>query len=82
MLETLIHTIELFECCSGQRLNWEKSAVCGINVDDSKMQAVSSHLNCKIESYLFFILDFLLPFGATLRSQLLALIPLQDPKAA
>lgn len=30
MLENLRKTIELFEWCSGQKVNWEKSAICGI----------------------------------------------------
>ncbi|XP_038879260.1 uncharacterized mitochondrial protein AtMg01250-like [Benincasa hispida] len=33
MLLKLKEAIELFEWCSGQKVNWEKSALSGINID-------------------------------------------------
>ena len=37
MLENLRKTTELFEWCSGQKVNWDKSALCGINIEDNEM---------------------------------------------
>lgn len=61
MLNTLILTIELFEWCSGQKVNWEKFALCGINVDVSKLHEVASRLHCNVEYLSFMYFD--IPLG-------------------
>lgn len=33
MLDNLRKILDLLEWCSGQRINWEKSALCGVNID-------------------------------------------------
>lgn len=50
MLENLRKTIEIFEWCSGQKINWKKYALCGINIDDNKLIPTATSLNCKVES--------------------------------
>lgn len=47
MLTNLRQTIALFEWCSGQKVNWEKSALFGINVEDKKLLSTTTSLNCK-----------------------------------
>lgn len=49
MLENLRKTIEFFEWCSGQKVNWEKLALCGINIEDNKLISVAAKLNCKVD---------------------------------
>lgn len=49
MLENLRKTIELFKWCSSQKVNWEKSALCGIKIEDNKIISVAARLNCKVE---------------------------------
>ena len=44
MLENLRKTIEFFEWCSGQKVNWEKSALCRINIDDNKLMSAAAKL--------------------------------------
>lgn len=50
MLENLRKTIELFEWCSGQKVFWEKSVICGINIDEGRVHSIANLLNCKVES--------------------------------
>lgn len=45
MLKNLRKTIELFEWCSSQKVNWEKSAICGINIDDNKVLSVAGYVS-------------------------------------
>lgn len=40
--------------------NWDKSAICGVNVDDSKLISVAASLNCKAECLPFMYLGLLL----------------------
>lgn len=47
MLENLRKTIKFFDWCSGKMVNWESSALCGINIDDNKPYVEASRLNCK-----------------------------------
>lgn len=61
MLENLRKTIELFEWCSGQKVNWEKSALCGLNIEDRKLILVAAKLNCKVDYLPFMYLA--LPLG-------------------
>lgn len=46
MLVILIQTIGLFEWCSGQKVNWEKSPLYRVNVDEATLNSTSSRLNC------------------------------------
>lgn len=41
--------------------NWEKSAICGINIMYSKVSTVAFMLNCKLENFPFMYLG--LPSG-------------------
>lgn len=56
MLNALIEIIELFEWCSDQEVNWEKSALCGLNIDEDKLLSTSTRLHCKVESLPFLYL--------------------------
>ena len=49
MLENLRKIIELFEWCSGWRINLEKSVLCGIIIDDNEVCSVAAMLNCRVE---------------------------------
>lgn len=53
MLEKLRQTLELFEWCLGQKINWEKSALYGVNIDENKLLFTASRLNCKAENLPF-----------------------------
>ena len=33
-MEILRKTLVLLEWCSGQKVNWEKSAICGISIEE------------------------------------------------
>lgn len=57
MLNAFINIIELFVWCSGQKVNWEKSALCGINIDEDKLLYTALKLNCKIGSLPFLYLE-------------------------
>ena len=46
---------------SDQKINWEKSAICGLNIEDSKVISTANILNCKVESLPFIYLS--LPLG-------------------
>ena len=61
MVENLRKTLLVFEWYSGQKINWENSAICGINIEDSKILSTSNNLNCKVESLPFTYLG--LPLG-------------------
>lgn len=50
MLDKLRQTLELFEWCSGQKINWEKSALYGVNIDDNKLLSTASRVKCKVET--------------------------------
>ena len=47
MLENLRKTIKKIYWCSGQKVNWERSTLCGININDNKLYVEASMLNCK-----------------------------------
>lgn len=61
MIENLKKTIEIFEWCSNQKVNWERSALCGINIEENKLISVAGKLNCKAEHLPFLYLG--LPLG-------------------
>jgi len=66
MMENLRKTLLVFEWCSGQKINWEKSAICGLNIEDSKVISTANILNCRIESLPFIYLG--LPLGGHRKS--------------
>ena len=45
MLESLKKRIEFFEWSSGQKINWEKSKLCGLNIKESELFEEASKLN-------------------------------------
>ena len=47
MLEILNKTNEFFKWSSKQKINWEKSALCGINIEDNELLEEASKLNCR-----------------------------------
>ena len=49
MLDILIKTEEVYERFSGLRINRKKSSISGINIDNVKLNQVTSRLHCKIE---------------------------------
>ena len=55
MLDNLVH----------QKINWERFAVRGINVDDGKLLSVAARLNCKVEHLPLVYLG--LPLGGCLK---------------
>ena len=61
MMENLRKTLLVFKWCSGQKINWEKSATCDLNIEDSKVISTANILNCKVESLPFAYLS--LPLG-------------------
>lgn len=48
-LDNLKQTIKLFEWCSGQKVNWDKSTLCGVDVDEMELLSTSTSLSCKAE---------------------------------
>lgn len=60
MLDTLIQTIEFFEWCTGQKVNW-KSALCGVKIDENTLISISNRLNYKAGTLPFIYLG--LPLG-------------------
>ena len=60
-MENRRKTLLVFEWCSGQMINWDKSAICGLNIDDNKVISTEDILNCKVESLPFIYLG--LPLG-------------------
>ena len=49
MLLKLKDAIRLFEWCSGQKINWEKSALSGVNINDDELFQTAARLGCKAE---------------------------------
>ncbi|XP_050225835.1 uncharacterized protein LOC126675263 [Mercurialis annua] len=49
MIRNLLRILRCFELVSGLEINYQKSSIIGINVEDVSMVAASSILNCKIE---------------------------------
>lgn len=66
MLNNRIKVIKAYAWLSGFTVNWEKSAVRGINIQPKKVQQVASFMNCQIASFTFLYLG--LPFGGNPRS--------------
>ncbi|TYK31266.1 hypothetical protein E5676_scaffold455G005560 [Cucumis melo var. makuwa] len=49
MFLKLKDAIRLFEWCSGQKVNWEKSAISGVNVEKDDLIQTANLLGCKVE---------------------------------
>ena len=49
LMDNLRQTLELFEWCSSQKVNWDKSALCGINVAESELLSMAAILKCKVD---------------------------------
>lgn len=56
MMNSLIKTIEVFELFSSLKVHWEKSSVCGINLDNSRIAQLDSRLHCKVDALSLFYL--------------------------
>lgn len=44
MLDKLKQTIEFFEWCSDQNVNWDKLTLCGINIDENVLASTAASL--------------------------------------
>ncbi|XP_050219021.1 uncharacterized protein LOC126669562 [Mercurialis annua] len=49
MVENLLHILRCFELISGLKINYQKSSIIGINVDQFSLSKASDILNCKIK---------------------------------
>ena len=56
MLDLLIQTVGFYEWCSGQKVNWEKSALFGVNIDESMLISTAGRFGCKAGSLPFIYL--------------------------
>ena len=65
MLLKLKDTIALFKWCSGQRVNWENSALCGVNVEEDELKLMAENMGCTTENMPFLYIG--LPLGGYLR---------------
>lgn len=61
MVDTLIQIIGLFERCSGPKVNWDKSALYGVNIDEATLKSTTARINCKVGLLSFIYLG--LPLG-------------------
>ena len=68
MLVKLKDTLELFEWCSGQKINWEKSAFSGVNVSEEELNYMAGILGCHAEKHPFMYLG--LPLGGYPRKEI------------
>lgn len=59
MLNALIEITQLFEWCSGQKVNKEKSALCGLNIDQISCCPSPILYITRLNRFHFFILVFL-----------------------
>lgn len=67
MLDNLTRTMDFFEQCLGQKVNWDKSALYGININEDKLTSTSTVLKCKARQLPFIYLG--LPLGGYLKQQ-------------
>lgn len=49
MMENFCKTLVIFEWCSSQKVNWEKSSIWRINIEERKTAEMASRLSCKTE---------------------------------
>ncbi|TYK06397.1 hypothetical protein E5676_scaffold163G00940 [Cucumis melo var. makuwa] len=68
MLIKLKETINRFEWCSGQKVNWKKSALSRINLGDDELSLMAGKLGCKMQKLPFLYLG--LPLGGYPRQKL------------
>ena len=61
-------TLELFEWCSGQKINWEKSALSGVNLSQEELNYMVGILGCHAEKRPFMYLG--LPLGGFVRKEI------------
>lgn len=66
-LDFLRKTINIYEWFSVEKVNWEKSALCGINIDEGKVLSAANLLCCKVEVLPLIYLG--LPWVDTLKRQ-------------
>lgn len=53
MIENPRNTLDLFEWFSGQKINWEKSALCVINVEEHKLFSMATKIKVEQLSFLY-----------------------------
>lgn len=51
-ISNLKHILHIFEIISGLKVNWEKSSVPGIHVEDSHLDSIATLMGCKVEKLL------------------------------
>lgn len=61
LLDILVQTVGLFEQCTGQKVNWEKSAIYGVNIEEYILSSTAARLNCKAGTFPFTYMG--LPLG-------------------
>lgn len=66
----LKNTLGLFKWCSKQRINWEKSALSGVNLSE-ELNYMARKLGCQTEEFPFIYLG--LPLGGYPKGNLLAI---------
>lgn len=49
MLKILFETIKAFQWLSEMKINWEKSSLSGVNIEDQRDEQTAKNLNCKAE---------------------------------
>ena len=68
MLFKLKDAINLFEWCSGQKVNWDKSTLSETNLGDDELSRMAGKVGCKMEKLPFLYLG--LPLGGYPRQKL------------
>ena len=61
MLDSLIQTDGLYEWCLGQKVNWEKSGLYGVNIEEDIVNCTATRLKCQAGKLPFLYLG--LPLG-------------------
>ncbi|XP_050217765.1 uncharacterized protein LOC126668619 [Mercurialis annua] len=51
MIENLLRILRCFELVSGLQINFKKSSILGVNVDETSLQSAACILNCPIDSF-------------------------------
>lgn len=66
MLNTMFNSIKAFEWLSGLKVNWNKSGLCGVNIESQRVRQIANKFNCKVE--LLPIIYLGLPLGGNPKS--------------